>query len=78
MSEHCISESFEPHPERERLETLIAITEKRITRAAVKKRAAERDMDEALDDREAAQLRLREWIKANPAPQMTIFEVIEA
>ena len=74
MSEHCISQS----PERERLETLIAITEKRITRAAVKKRAAERDMDEALDDREAAQLRLREWIKVNPAPQMTIFEVIEA
>jgi peptidoglycan hydrolase CwlO-like protein len=72
------TEPQELHPERQRLETLIAITEKRITRAAVKKRAAERDMDEALDDREAAQARLAQWIKANPEAQMTIFEVISA
>ena len=78
MSDQHTAESLEAHPERQRLETLIAITEKRITRAAEKKRAAERDMNEALDDREATQLRLAQWIKANPEAQMTIFEVILA
>lgn len=71
-------EAREPDPERERLETLIAITEKRITRAAEKKRAAERDLDEALDDRESAKAKLSAWIKANPEQQISIFEVLPA
>lgn len=65
-----------PHPELERMETLIAILEKRVSRAAQKRRAADRDMDEALDDLEAAKARLSDWIKANPEPQRTIFEAI--
>lgn len=64
------------NPERERMETLIAILEKRVSRAAQKRRAADRDMEEALDDLEAAKTRLSAWVKANPDPQRTIFEAI--
>ena len=65
-----------PHPEMERMETLIAIMEKRVARAAQKRRSADRDMEEALDDLEAAKARLSDWAKANPEPQRTIFEAI--
>ena len=69
-------EDHKPDPERERMETLIAILEKRVARAAQKRRSADRDMDEALDDLEAAKVRLSDWVKANPEPQRTIFEAI--
>ena len=70
------AEMSKPNPERERMETLIAILEKRVARAAQKRRSADRDMEEALDDLEAAKTRLSEWVKANPEPQRTIFEAI--
>lgn len=62
-------EPREPNPEREKIETLISIVEKRVARAAEKRRAADRDMDEALDDLEGAKGRLAQWIAANPDPQ---------
>lgn len=68
----------ELNTERERMEALISIVEKRIARAAEKRRAADRDMNEALDDLEAAKARLAAWIEANPAPQITIFEALAA
>lgn len=58
-----------PNPERTRLESLIGIAEKRAGRAAEKRRAAEREVDEALDALEAASRNLRQWIDANPEPQ---------
>ncbi|MEG8223499.1 hypothetical protein OSJ57_23280 [Sphingomonas sp. HH69] len=64
--------SIEPSPhhhERVRLESLIGIAEKRAGRAAEKRRAAEREVDEALDALDAASRNLRQWIAANPDPQ---------
>lgn len=66
------------HPERARLETLIAIKTKQVARAAEKKRAAERDMDAALDGLEAARAEHDAWVKANPDQQRSIFEVLAA
>lgn len=58
-----------PHPERARLEALIAIVEKRVARAAEKRRAAEREMDDALDALEAKRVDLAVWVEANPEAQ---------
>lgn len=71
-----VAERQKPGPELERMETLVAILEKRVARAAQKRRSADRDMEEALDDLEAAKARLSDWVKANPQPQRTIFEAI--
>lgn len=58
-----------PNPERDNLETLVSIVEKRVARAAEKRRAVDHEMNEALDALEAAQWRLSMWITANPDPQ---------
>lgn len=58
-----------PHPERVRLESLIGIAEKRVVRAAEKCRAAERELDDALNALDTATENLRWWIAANPDPQ---------
>ena len=64
------------HPELQRLETLIAIKTKQVARAAEKRRAAERDMEAALDGLEDAKAQHASWLKANPQAQISIFEVI--
>jgi hypothetical protein len=66
------------HPERARLETLIAIKTKQVARAAEKKRAAERELDEMLDGLTDAQAEHDAWVKANPDQQRSIFEVLAA
>lgn len=73
-----MTESLDIHPERDRLETLIAIKTKQVARAAAKKRAAERELSEMLDGLEAAEAEHAAWLKANPQAQMSIFEVLAA
>jgi hypothetical protein len=49
-----------PNPARDRLAALVSLAEKRVARAAVKRRAAECEMSDALDALEAANARLAE------------------
>lgn len=67
-----------PNSARTRLESLIGLAEKRVTRAAVKQRAAEREMSDALDALEKAQARLGAWDAANPDPQGCLLRLVAA
>lgn len=58
-----------PNPARDRVVAGVAYAEKRVARAAVKRRAADREMEDALDALEGASRRLAAWDEANPEPQ---------
>jgi len=62
----------EPHPEREKLETLITHCKKRASRAAEKLEAAMRENHEASRALSDAELRLCDWIDSHPDPQPSL------
>lgn len=65
-----------PNPARDRAAALVTLAEKRVTRAAVKQRAAEREMSDALDALEQANTRLVAWDMANPDPQGCLLRLV--
>lgn len=62
------------NPARDRLSSLVTLAEKRVARAAVKQRAAEREMSDALDALEQANLRLAEC----PELQFSLLSLVAA
>ena len=60
-------------PDLVRLNAAISFAEKRIVRAAEKRRLADNEMTDALGGLDAARARRNAWLEANPQPQIEMF-----